>query len=360
MICAYSDDPFCAQAPRRTILTFAEGYGKIFLKEKQMRRRRSEKEGFIMKKIIAFFLTAVIAAGTMGLSVSAVEKKRGWVTADGNRYYYKSDGTLATSSLNIGGIRYKFGKDGVCQGTYTGKVKSGDRVFCYQDGVKQEDELFTGWVRFGGKRFYARDGVLLSGWVSVGSDRYYVDPTEGRLPGAEKISVEFPDGAVYESTDGGKSWTKDGQKTARPSFYALFEKKCPVSLPKEDYWAVRDEIAELFISGQDSQLFRREGFLTVKNETGETLDTGDEYQLFREEDGKWVGAEMIEEWFAEDVAFVVEPGDQRHFSVPMELYTPIEGKYRYVHKFYGEGETARNRLYTVSVEFWAVNDALSE
>ena len=131
----------------------------------------------------------------------------GWNEIDGNRYYIKSDGTVLTKSAVIDGIRYKFDKSGVCQGKYTGKVKSENNVVDYKDGVKQEDELFTGWIKFGGKRFYAEDGVIQTGWVNISPDWYYIDPKEGRLTGTHEI-----DGTSCTFDQDGK-WDK---KTVKP------------------------------------------------------------------------------------------------------------------------------------------------
>lgn len=57
--------------------------------------------------------------------------QKGWNTIDGEKYYVKADGTLATANLTIGGIRYNFGKSGVCEGKYTGleKTKKGRRYY---------------------------------------------------------------------------------------------------------------------------------------------------------------------------------------------------------------------------------------
>ncbi len=251
----------------------------------------------------------------------------GWNEIDGERYYIKSDGTVLTKPAVIDGIRYKFGKDGVCQGKYTGKVKSGNSVICYRNGVKQEDELFRGWFKAGGKRFYAKDGVIRTGWVTVGSKRYYIDPKEGRLPGAERICVKVPDGTVYESADGGKSWTVDGKKTERPTLSARFEEKRPA-------------------------VFSEKSVLTIRNETGKEIDFGEVYELFREENGKWIPAEMIGEWFSEDVLCILESGSERTTDVHTEIHAPIKGKYRYTVNL----NDAEGNGYMISVEFWAVEE----
>lgn len=68
---------------------------------------------------------------------------KGWNTIDGEKYYVKSDGTLATSSCTIGGIRYKFGKNGVCGGKYTGWTKSSKGRRYWKDGVLQKNTEIT-------------------------------------------------------------------------------------------------------------------------------------------------------------------------------------------------------------------------
>lgn len=152
----------------------------------------------------------------------------GWNEIDGERYYIKSDGTVLTKSATIDGIRYKFGKDGVCQGRYTGKVKSGNKIICYKDGVKQ-DELFMGWFKSGGKRFYAEEGVIRTGWVNISPDWYYIDPKEGRLTGTHEI-----DGVSCTFDRNGK-WDKKTVKSA-DSVYNYVERKMDKNLYGGVYW----------------------------------------------------------------------------------------------------------------------------
>lgn len=84
--------------------------------------------------------------------------KNGWNEIDGARYYVKKDGTLATSSLIIGGIRYQFGKDGVCQGEYTGFTKSDKGKRYWKDGKLLKNERFKAK---NGRRYYAdKNGYL--------------------------------------------------------------------------------------------------------------------------------------------------------------------------------------------------------
>lgn len=84
--------------------------------------------------------------------------ENGWNEIDGARYYVKKDGTLATSSMIIGGIRYQFGKDGVCGGEYTGFTKSDKGKRYWKDGKLIKNERFEAK---NGRRYYAdKDGYL--------------------------------------------------------------------------------------------------------------------------------------------------------------------------------------------------------
>lgn len=85
--------------------------------------------------------------------------ENGWNEIDGARYYVKKDGTLATSSLIIGGIRYQFGKDGVCGGKYTGFTKSDKGKRCWKDGKLIKNERFEAK---NGRRYYADENGYLT------------------------------------------------------------------------------------------------------------------------------------------------------------------------------------------------------
>ena len=67
----------------------------------------------------------------------------GWNTLDGEKYYVRPDGTLATRSMTIGGIRYKFGKNGVCGGKYTGWTRSPKGRRYWKDGILQKNTEIT-------------------------------------------------------------------------------------------------------------------------------------------------------------------------------------------------------------------------
>ncbi len=86
-------------------------------------------------------------------------KNKGWNTVNlSTKYYVKKDGSLVTKSCKIGGIRYKFTADGICQGRYTGWTKSDKGRRYWKNG-----ELVTEkYIRTkSGKRYYAdKDGYV--------------------------------------------------------------------------------------------------------------------------------------------------------------------------------------------------------
>lgn len=83
----------------------------------------------------------------------------GWNELDGERYYIKSDGTFATKSANIDGIRYKFSSKGICLGKYSGWTKSGKGRRYWYNGKLLTNKTFTA----GGVKYYADE----KGYVST-------------------------------------------------------------------------------------------------------------------------------------------------------------------------------------------------
>lgn len=151
----------------------------------------------MFKKIIAFACAVVISAASFstlafadggkltqkGGSIYCVDGGKyltGWQDINGERYYFRKTGEAVTKSATIGGIRYKFSSDGVCQGKY------------------------TGWAKSNGKRFYYLDGVKAKGWfwsaaVNKPNEWFYFDETSGALA----TSTTVIDGKEYEfSSDG--------------------------------------------------------------------------------------------------------------------------------------------------------------
>ncbi len=225
----------------------------------------------------------------------------GWNEFDGERYYLKKDGTLATGSLTVGGIRYKFDENGVCQGKYTGFTESSK-----------------------GKRYWKNGKLVKNKWIKVKGEWKYFAGADGYCvtENFPKIGVEFPDEAVYESTDGGKSWTKN--KEAQTPIYARCEGEYPVR-PSE----------------------------AIVIELGYNLSfiSFGKGRLYREENGEWKSVKLP----AESIAFIdseyeVGENEKMRFPTAFSFRVPLEGKYRYTLEL---GDIKRNQ-YMVSVEFWVV------
>ncbi|MCM1333760.1 MAG: hypothetical protein NC084_04605 [Bacteroides sp.] len=109
--------------------------------------------------------------------------KRGWTetthdrwnadyTARGttDRFYVKKDGSLATGSTTIDGVRYKFDKSGVCQGEYTGFTSSDKGRRYWKNGTLVKNK----WIRVkGARKYYAgADGYFVTGTATIDGAEY--------------------------------------------------------------------------------------------------------------------------------------------------------------------------------------------
>ncbi|MBP5600552.1 MAG: hypothetical protein J6X48_09830, partial [Lachnospiraceae bacterium] len=74
----------------------------------------------------------------------------GWQEIDGATYYFKNDGSMATSDITIGGIRYKIGADG-----------------------KHTEGTFARYILFGTRYYFA--GSYVTGWQTIGEKTYLFD-----------------------------------------------------------------------------------------------------------------------------------------------------------------------------------------
>lgn len=123
----------------------------------------------MMKKIIVIFGVIALTLACLIFNVNAsnngklIEKNgkiyyvngekyiTGWNKINDNLYYFKKSGEAVTGSVTIGGIRYKFNSDGICEGKYTGWTRAGNKRFYYVDGVKRTGWLWiynSGWYYF--------------------------------------------------------------------------------------------------------------------------------------------------------------------------------------------------------------------
>ncbi|MCM1333491.1 MAG: hypothetical protein NC084_03305 [Bacteroides sp.] len=87
-----------------------------------------------------------------------------------DRYYVQKDGSLATSSTTIDGVRYQFDKSGACQGTYTGFTSSAKGRRYWKDGTLVKNK----WIRVKGERKYyaGADGYFVTGTATIDGEAY--------------------------------------------------------------------------------------------------------------------------------------------------------------------------------------------
>ncbi len=97
----------------------------------------------------------------------------GWQTVDGNKYYFREDGSAVVKNTVINGIRYKFGKDGVCKGKYSGWVKKSGKYYYYKNGEIRKNC----WLKVKGKKTYylTEDGSRAVGTVEIAGKTYSFD-----------------------------------------------------------------------------------------------------------------------------------------------------------------------------------------
>ncbi len=84
---------------------------------------------------------------------------QGWNEIDGDHYYVKADGTLATKPCVIKGVFYKFDKSGVCKGKYTGFAKTSKGRKYYYKGIPVKNKT----IKFKDGRRYKAD---VNGYVT--------------------------------------------------------------------------------------------------------------------------------------------------------------------------------------------------
>lgn len=90
---------------------------------------------------------------------------RGWYQLDGKSCYIKSDGTFATKSININGIRYRFSSEGIYLGKYSGWTKSAKGRRYWDNGKLLKNQ----WIEAAnGKIYYAGEkGYMTVGWSDI-------------------------------------------------------------------------------------------------------------------------------------------------------------------------------------------------
>lgn len=110
--------------------------------------------------------------------------KSGWITEDGNKYYFEDDKPVK-GWYRIDVSWYYFNADGVMQ---TGWLKSGSAWY-YLDG---SGVMATGWLSSGGKWYYLKSsGVMATGWNKISGKWYYLESSGTMVSGWKQISGKW-------------------------------------------------------------------------------------------------------------------------------------------------------------------------
>lgn len=118
---------------------------------------KEERDKFFIDGVNYKFVNSSYALNS--LIIAEKNGACGWNELDGERYYIKSDGTFATKSTNIDGIRYKFSSKGICLGTYSGWTKSDKGRRYWYNGKLLTNKTFIA----SGVKYYADE----KGYVST-------------------------------------------------------------------------------------------------------------------------------------------------------------------------------------------------
>ena len=120
-----------------------------------------------------------------------------WQNIEGNRYYFRGDGSMFTGWLKAqaSGKWYYLNTDGTMQ---KGWLKYRNKwYYLNKDGTMQlywakvngkwyylnsKGEMITGWLRIKGKWYYLNaSGAMATGWRYISGKWYYLDPTNGDM-----------------------------------------------------------------------------------------------------------------------------------------------------------------------------------
>ena len=118
--------------------------------------------------------------------VSIPKKKKGWVTYEGNKYYYQNS-KIVTGWKTIGGKKYYFQKTSEPAGQMaTGWQEiSGKKYYFVKSGSKK-GQMVTGWKTISGKKYYfttsgKKKGQMVTGWQKIGKTYYYFNASGARV-----------------------------------------------------------------------------------------------------------------------------------------------------------------------------------
>lgn len=157
-----------------------------------------------------------------------------------------------------------------------------------------------------------------------------IEAPEPKAANLLTITILYPDGTAYESTDDGETWFADGEPTEKPTLSAFFIGDIPVLL------------------SEGCRLY-------VYNDTETELYYGQAYELLLERSGEWFPAARAdggESFFTQEL-LTLPKRVRRRFNVPTEDYKPIAGQYRYIREFNVNAADPDDGTYTVILEFTA-------
>ncbi len=139
----------------------------------------------------------------------------GWKKMSAGTFFFTATGKNARGGIHrVDGARYYFDKNGVRK---TGMIVVNNRKYFFNTKTAK---MHTGWLTYGGKRYYMRtsgtyigsaatgwlslgtqknyyfnsEGVLQKGWMTVGLKKYYLNPTTG----AQTYGTKVIDGKTYD------------------------------------------------------------------------------------------------------------------------------------------------------------------
>ena len=133
----------------------------------------------------------------------------GWKKIDKDWYYFKADGTIFSGWYNSGGTWYYMDSKGKMA---TGITEiNGDKYYFDADGC-----MLTGWNKIEDKWYYLNsDGTVFSGWYNSGGTWYYMDSDGKMSTGWTKV-----DGYWYYFEEEG-NMAKPGWKTIGKYWYYI-------------------------------------------------------------------------------------------------------------------------------------------
>ncbi|MBQ3252880.1 MAG: D-alanyl-D-alanine carboxypeptidase family protein [Oscillospiraceae bacterium] len=136
----------------------------------------------------------------------------GWVTVEGERYYFNEQAAMETGWVTTEEGTYFLAPDGVMQTGWL--TQNEDRYYLQPDGAAyagwldaaegtyyfgSDFKMHTGWLLFEENHYYlAADGIMQTGWLDLETGRYYLHPQGHRHTGW----LDMDEGRYYLNADG--------------------------------------------------------------------------------------------------------------------------------------------------------------